>query len=140
MAGWQWFGRIHTSIYRATGGIIGGNLVGLPMLLLTTTGRKSGEPRTSPLPYFEDDGHWIVVGSNNGGPRNPFWWMNMQAKPEAEIQVRRETIQVVARLAAAEERNRLWPLLVEFNSPYATYGKKTTREIPVVVLSRIDGG
>ncbi len=137
MAGWQWFGRIHTSTYRATGGILGGNLIGLPMLLLTTTGRKSGELRTSPMPFLADDGRWIIAGSNNGGPRDPSWWLNLKAKEQAEIQVMRERVQVVAKLASPEERSRLWPSLVEFNSRYARYAEMTTREIPVVILSRV---
>jgi deazaflavin-dependent oxidoreductase (nitroreductase family) len=138
VANWQWFGKLHTSAYRATGGILGGNLAGLPMLLLTTTGRKSGQPRTTPMPYFEDDGRWVLVGSNNGGPRDPLWWLNLQADERAEIQVRRATTRVRAALAAPEERARLWPLLLAFNSPYAKYEKRTTREIPVVILSRAE--
>ena len=136
MANWQWFGRLHTRAYRATGGILGGKLAGLPMLLLTSTGRKSGELRTTPLPYLEDDGRWVVVCSNNGGPRDPMWWVNLQKDPRAEIQVMRERIPVTARLASPEERTRLWPCLVAFNSPFAKYEKMTTRQIPVVILSR----
>ena len=136
MAGWQWFGRLHTSAYRATRGILGGNLVGLPMLLLTTKGRRSGEPRTSPLPYFAEDDRWVVVGSNNGGPRDPLWWLNLRADDRAEIQVMRDRIEVRGGLATPEERARLWPLLIEFNPRYPTYQVKTTREIPVVILSR----
>ena len=67
MANWQWFGRLHTRVYRATGGILGGKLASLPMLLLTSTGRKSGEPRTTPLPYLTDEGRWVIVGA---------WWQN----------------------------------------------------------------
>ncbi len=136
MANWQWFGRLHTRAYRATGGRLGGKLAGLPMLLLTSTGRKSGEPRTTPLPYLEDEARWVIVGSNNGGPRDPMWWLNLQANSRADIQLMRQQIPVTARLASPEERTRLWPLLVAFNSPFGKYEKMTTRQIPIVILSR----
>ena len=134
MAGWQWFGKLHRASYRATGGIIGGRLAGLPMLLLTTTGRTSGQARTTPLPYLRDEERFVIVGSNNGGPRDPQWWLNLLASPSAEIQVMRDRIPVHARLADRVERERLWPALVEFNPPFARYAKRTEREIPVVVL------
>ena len=134
MAGWQWFGKLHRASYRATGGIIGGKLAGLPMLLLSTTGRTSGQLRTSPLPYLRDAERFIIVGSNNGGPRHPHWWLNLLACPSAELQVMRDRISVEARLASESERERLWPLLVAFNPPFERYQKMTEREIPVVVL------
>ena len=136
MANWQWFGKMHASVYRATRGIVGGRLAGLDLLLLTTRGRKSGLLRTSPLPYLEDGGDWVIVGSNNGLPRDPAWCFNLQAEPEAEIQVMAERFSARARLSSSEERARLWPSLVEYNPPYARYAEKTSREIPVVILSR----
>jgi deazaflavin-dependent oxidoreductase (nitroreductase family) len=136
MAGLQWIGKLHTSLYRATGGLIGGKLPGLPVLLLTTVGRKSGESRTSPLPYLQDDDRYVIVGSNNGGPRDPHWWLNLRTQPAASVQVMRERFAIQARLAVGPERERLWPLLVEFNPPFAQYQAKTEREIPVVVLER----
>lgn len=136
MAGWQWFGKLHCASYRATGGILGGKLLGLEVLLLTTTGRVSGEARTSPLPFLRDEDRFVIVGSNNGGPRDPHWWLNLLASPSAEIQVMRDRIPIHARLADSVERKRLWPVLVEYNPPFARYETKTEREIPVVVLER----
>lgn len=136
MGSWQWFGRIHRFVYRKTGGKLGANLAGIPMLLLTTTGRKSGEPRTTPLTCMSDGDGFVIVGSNNGGPSDPAWWLNLQERPRAEIQVGRERFPVSARLAQGVERERLWPALKEFNPAYRRYEKKTTREIPVVVLTR----
>ena len=136
MAGWQWFGKLHTSVYRATRGVLGGRLAGLDLLLLTTRGRKSGLLRTSPLPYLEDGEDWVIVGSNNGLPRDPAWWLNLRAEPEAEIQLGKERFRAWARIASPAERARLWPLLVEYNAPWARYAELTTREIPVVILSR----
>lgn len=134
MANWQWFGRIHTRIYEATGGRIGGKLVGLDMLLLTTTGRKSGLPRTTPMPYYRDGDAWVIVGSNGGAPANPAWLANLQAKNRAEIRVRGETYAVTSRIALPEERARLWPELKLWNRNYQRYEKKASREIPVVLL------
>jgi deazaflavin-dependent oxidoreductase (nitroreductase family) len=136
MARWQWFGRIHCAAYRATGGKLGGRLAGRDMLLLTTRGRRSGELRTTPLSYLVDADDLVVVASNNGEPRNPAWWLNLLADPAAELQVGRERYAVVAHRAVGEECDRLWPLLVAYNPPYATYAKRTTRAIPVVVLQR----
>jgi deazaflavin-dependent oxidoreductase (nitroreductase family) len=136
MANWLWFGNLHRAAYRATGGILGGNLVGLPMLLLTTVGRKSGQQRTTPLPYLRDGESFVVVGSNNGGPRDPHWWLNLKVSSTAEVQVMKESFTAKAQLATGEERARLWPLLVAFNSPFGRYEKMTDREIPVVVLTR----
>ena len=135
MASWQWFGRIHSAAYRATGGRLGGRLAGRDMLLLTTRGRRSGELRTTPLSYLEDGQDFVVVASNNGGPRDPAWWLNLCADPKAEIQVGDKQYSVRAHRAEGEERARLWPLLVAYNPPYATYATRTPRPMPVVVLS-----
>ena len=135
MANWQWFGRIHSAAYRATNGVLGGRLAGRDMLLLTTRGRRSGEPRTTPLSYLADGDDYVIVASNNGGPKDPAWWLNLTADPQAEVQVAGERHAVRARRAEGEERSRLWPLLVAYNPPYATYAKRTTRPLPVVVLT-----
>jgi deazaflavin-dependent oxidoreductase (nitroreductase family) len=139
MASWQWFGRVHRGLYRATHGRIGARLAGLPMLLLTTTGRRSGDPRTTPLSFMPDGDDFVVVGSNNGGPRDPAWWLNLQQRPEAEIQVGRDRFAVRAERATGAERERLWPRLKEFNRAYRRYEAKTRREIPVVKLRKIAG-
>jgi deazaflavin-dependent oxidoreductase (nitroreductase family) len=137
MASWQWFGRLHARIFRATKGRLGGNLIGMPVLLLTTTGRKSGQARTTPMPFYTHGDDFVIVGSNNGEPRDPAWWLNLQADARAEIQVRGDEIAVRGRLAEPDERARLWPELLAFNPRYAVYEKRTTREIPVVILSRV---
>jgi len=106
------------------------------MLLLTTTGRRSGEPRTTPLSYLRDDDDCIVVASNNGSDRQPAWWLNLEAQPKARITVGRETWTVYMLVADGEEYARLWPLLVDYNPQYAGYRAKTHRKIPVVILRR----
>ena len=134
MAGWQWFGNLHRKAFELSGGRVGGSLVGMPVLLLTTVGRRSGARRTTPMPFYANGGRFIIVGSNNGGPRDPAWWLNLQADPDAEIQLRGARHRVVARLAEGEERARLWPLLTAFNPRYVHYAQKTERLIPVVIL------
>ncbi len=138
MASWQWFGNLHRAIYRMTNGRLGANLVGRPMLLLTTTGRKSGEPRTTPLSYLRDGDDCVVVASNNGSDRHPAWWLNLEAQPNAEIKVGPEAWTVEALVAENEAHSRLWPLLLDYNPQYAGYQDKTSRAIPVVILRRVD--
>ena len=137
MANWNWFGRLHRYVYERTGGRVGGNLAGLRMLLLTTTGRKSGKQYTTPLACFSDGDDLIVVASNNGQDHHPAWWLNLEHTPEVDVRYGREHLRVRAHLATGDERARLWPWLLEKNSAYAKYQKRTKREIPVVVLRRV---
>jgi deazaflavin-dependent oxidoreductase (nitroreductase family) len=133
----------HLFWYRATGGLIGGNVLGMPALLLTTTGRKSGQRRTTPLMYLPDGDDMVVIASNGGNRNHPAWYLNLRAEPEAEVQVGRETKRVRAEEANAEERARLWPQAVKMYSGYERYQQETKRTIPVVILRRVsstDGG
>lgn len=136
MANWSFVGRIHRAIYRWTGGRVGARLAGMDMLLLTVTGRKSGEPHTVPLACFPDGDDRVVVASNNGQDMDPAWWLNLAAHPAAQVTLGRDSWPVAGVLADAAERARLWPLLKELNPAYAKYEKKTRREIPVVILKR----
>ena len=105
------------------------------MLLLTTTGRKSGLPRTTPMPFHRDGERLVIVGSNGGADVDPLWWKNLEASPIGEVEIGRERLSVRAALASAEERERLWPVLTEWNPNYRRYESKTRREIPVVLLT-----
>ncbi|MFV2073875.1 MAG: nitroreductase/quinone reductase family protein, partial [Thermoanaerobaculales bacterium] len=98
---------MHLFWYRLTGGAIGGSLAGRPVLLLTTTGRKSGRRRTTPLVYLEDGDNMVLVASNGGNQRHPVWWLNLERNPEAEVRVRNEKSRVTAEKAEGEERERL---------------------------------
>lgn len=137
MANWEWVTRAHRAIYRATGGRVGARLAGMDMLLLTVRGRKSGRPFTVPLACFADGDDRIVVASNNGQDRDPAWWRNLAANPDAEVELGRERWKVRGRLADPQQRARLWPELVRQNPMYARYERRTAREIPVVVLERV---
>lgn len=122
----------HTALYRLTSGRIGGKVVGLPVLLLTTTGRKSGLRRTVPLVFFEDGERLVVIASKGGDPRDPIWWLNLQKNPEAEVQVGAEHRRMRARLASPDERARLWPRAKHENPRYAGYEKRTARELSLI--------
>jgi deazaflavin-dependent oxidoreductase (nitroreductase family) len=129
------FTGIHTFFYRLSGGKMGGRLGKSPILLLITTGRKTGKPRTTPLFYLKDGDDLILVASDGGSATHPTWWLNLQANPQAGVELGKKKLPVTARHADAEESKRLWPLLVEMYAGYAGYQKKTIREIPLVILS-----
>lgn len=126
---------IHRAIYSATGGRVGRRIAGMPVLLLTTVGRRTGRPRTSPLTYFEEDGAIVLVASYGGRPHNPAWFENLMAAGEGEVTIGRESRRMRARKATAHERSRLWPHIVETYDGYAKYQAKTAREIPLAILS-----
>ena len=140
MSAWSWFGKVHGAIYRATGGRLGAKLGWLPMLLLTTTGRRTGHEHRVPLAYMLDGESFVIVASNGGADVPPAWWLNLQATRRARIQVRGRHLTVEAALASPEERARLWPELKKINPPYATYERRTRREIPVVLLRATTDG
>ena len=130
------FGPEHVRAYRESGGERGYHWRGTEILLLSTTGRSSGEQRTTPLIHRADDGRWVIVASKGGTPENPAWYENLLADPNATIQVRADEIPVIASTAEGAERERLWSLMTEVWPAYDEYQAKTTREIPVVILSR----
>jgi deazaflavin-dependent oxidoreductase (nitroreductase family) len=130
------FGAEHVRVYRETGGERGYNWRGATILLLTTEGRDSGQPRTTPLIHRTDGDRWVVVASKGGAPQHPHWYQNLEANPDALIQVKDEEIPVRATAAHGDERERLWRLMTEVWPAYDDYQKRTEREIPVVVFSR----
>ena len=132
----QLFGTEHVRVYRETGGAHGYHWRGTEILLLTTTGRRSGEPRTTPLIHRTDGGRWVIVASKGGAPEHPAWFTNLEADPDATIQVLAEEIPVRMSVAEGEEHARLWKLMTEVWPAYDEYQAKTDREIPIVVLAR----
>jgi F420H(2)-dependent quinone reductase len=124
----------HNALYRASGGRIGGRLLGMPVLLLITKGRRSGKPRIIPLLYLCDGEALVVVASNGGSDYVPAWWLNLRANPDAEVEIGRGRTRVRARQASPSEHARLWPEFTSRVSAYADYANRTTREIPVVML------
>jgi len=125
----------HELCYRLSGGVIGGRLGHLPVLLLTTTGRRSGRKRTIPLVYLSDGENMVIIASNGGSDRHPEWWLNLRSQPKAEVQLGADARTVVAHRAEGDERERLWREVVELYHGYDEYRQITSREIPVVVLT-----
>lgn len=107
----------------------------MPVLLLTTTGRRSGRPRTTPLTYFRDGRDLVVIASNGGSDRPPAWSLNLEHDPRARVRIGSATIAVTAATATPEERARLWPTITAVHPGYAAYQRKTTRRIPVLLLT-----
>lgn len=128
---------LHTQVYRRTGGKFGAKAGKTQMMLLTITGRRSGQPRTTPLNCIADGDRYLAVASYGGDDRDPQWFKNLQANPEATIQVGSETIRVRASVATPEEKKVLWPKVVAAYKPYDSYQRKTSRDIPVVILTRV---
>ena len=125
---------VHRVLYRASGGKLGGSIRGAPVLLLTVRGRRSGKPVTLPLLYVVDGDRLVVVASKGGHPRHPAWFLNLVANPEVKVEKGGARERRRARVAAAQERFRLWSRAVELYPPYADYQARTSREIPLVVL------
>jgi deazaflavin-dependent oxidoreductase (nitroreductase family) len=129
------FGQEHVERYQATGGEEGHDWQGTTALLLTTTGRKSGEQRTTPLIYREHDGDYLVVASNGGGDP-PAWYLNLQEDPTPTVQVKDDVFRAKARDADDDEKPEMWKTMTSTWPAYDEYQEKADREIPVVVLER----
>ncbi|WP_163513056.1 nitroreductase family deazaflavin-dependent oxidoreductase [Fodinicola acaciae] len=126
----------HIKQYVESDGKEGHDWRGVPTLLLTVVGRKTGTKRRTALIYGKDGDDYLLVASKGGAPKNPLWYENLVANPDVELQVGSDVFEATARTATAEEKERLWPGLVEIWPDYANYQKKTDRDIPVVILTR----
>jgi deazaflavin-dependent oxidoreductase (nitroreductase family) len=131
------YGQEHVDRYRETGGKEGHDWNGSQTLILTTTGRKSGEPRDNPLIYGRSGESYLVVASKGGAPDPPTWYLNLEANPETEIQVWDKRIKTRARTATPEEKPAMWKEMTSHWPDYDEYQKKTDREIAVVVLEPV---
>lgn len=131
------FGQEHVERYRATDGAEGHEWQGTQTLLLTTTGRKSGEARTTPLIYAPEGDSFAIVASKGGSDEPPAWYLNLSEDPEVEVQVKADRFKARARTANAEEKPDLWKKMVAEWPSYDEYQERTDREIPVVVLERV---
>jgi deazaflavin-dependent oxidoreductase (nitroreductase family) len=132
-------GEDHVRAYRESGGETGYIWNGVTTLLLTTAGRTSGQPRTTPLIFARDGNDYLVVASMGGAPEHPQWYRNLVANQSAEIQVKSETHRVTAKTASADEKPRLWSIVSDAWPNYNVYQTRTDREIPVVVLTPVTG-
>lgn len=126
---------LHTAILRAFKGRVLGNFGAAPVLLLTTRGRKSGKSRTVPLLYLRDGDRFIVIASKGGAPEHPDWYFNLEATPNATVQIGERSMPVTAQTLSGPERERLWREATRLYPGYRDYERKTTRTIPVVALT-----
>ncbi len=122
------------SLYQLTDGKFGGRVQGLQVLLLTTTGRKTGRERTTPLGYFMENDNYIITASNAGRDTHPAWFYNLRANPHVRIEIQDRQIEAEAEVVAPQKRSALWSQLISLSPAYANYAKKTSREIPLVIL------
>jgi deazaflavin-dependent oxidoreductase (nitroreductase family) len=130
----KWMSRLNTVMYRRGGGEgLGSTFQKIPVALLTTTGRKTGQPRVSPLYFLRDGDRVIVAASKAGAEKNPMWYLNLKADPTVSVQVKKDVLELSARDATDEERARYWPQLVEMYPTYDDYQSWTDRVIPLVV-------
>jgi deazaflavin-dependent oxidoreductase (nitroreductase family) len=120
--------------FRANGGQVSGQFAGAPLLLLHTVGAKTGQPRVNPMMYQKVDGGYAVFASKGGGPTNPDWYFNLLAHPQVQAEIGTGKVELVARVAVGEEWERIWSAQKTAYPGFADYERKTTRQIPVVVL------
>ncbi len=132
----KWFTRFNAFLIGISKGRIGSQLGTQSILVLHTTGRRSGQPRTIPIAYFERDGRYLLVGSNWGKPADADWVRNLRHEPRARIDVKGRSFDVEAREALGDEYARLWQYVTEKHSPYIQYQQMTSRRIPIMILER----
>jgi F420H(2)-dependent quinone reductase len=132
----KWMGRANTWIYRRSNGKLGGTMQNAPVALLTTTGRKTGQQRVSPLLYLREGDRVILGASRAGSDKHPLWYLNLKANPEVSVQIKGEVLQLRARDATTEERTEYWPKLVTMYPNFENYQSWTDREIPIVICDR----
>jgi F420H(2)-dependent quinone reductase len=130
----RWGTRLHAAIYRHTRGRVLGRVGGQPVLLLETAGRRTGQPRTTPVQYLADGDTFVVVASNAGAARPPAWYLNLRANPHAQVQVGERTIDVRAQEAARQERAELWQRLTAANRYVERAARKAGRDLPLMAL------
>ena len=133
----KWFMSINAFILRISRGRIGGKLGTQTILLLHTTGRKSGQERVIPIAYFDYEGKYLIVASNWGKNQNADWYLNLKKQPRAALEVRGKRIEVQSREATGEEYDRLWKFATKHHPPYLDYQKMTTRHIPIMVFEAV---
>jgi deazaflavin-dependent oxidoreductase (nitroreductase family) len=131
------FNRTLIDEFRTNGGNVTGIFENAPLLLLTTTGAKSGESRTSPVVFTRDGDDYVVIASRGGSPNNPAWYHNLVAHPSVTVEVPGETFSARARVTTGDERDRLWRAQADLMPTFDEYQAKTTRQIPVIVLERV---
>ena len=129
------FIKIHVFIYRLSNGSLGGSTGGAGVLLLNSTGRKTGKERITPLSFMMEDSNYVIIASYGGNKKNPGWFHNLRGNKDVTIRIKNTVKEVKATITSKDERNRLWPIITEWSPQYAKYQEKTSRIIPVIILS-----
>ncbi len=127
--------KVNVLAYRASGGRVGGRMESAPVCILHTVGRRSGRRRETPLLYLANGDDVVLVASAGGRETAPAWWHNLRAMDVADVEIKGKRTRMAPRLAAPAERAELWPKLTAIYAPYDEYQERTTREIPVIVMS-----
>ncbi len=130
----RFFMALHVAIYRLSGGKLSGKMLGFNVILLTAKGRKSGKSYTLPLGYFDHPDGYVIVASNSGLPSNPAWYYNLKSNPQVTMQILDKNIPVTAEVLSGEARAQAWQKVITTAPLYANYEKRTSREIPVILL------
>lgn len=130
----KWVLSVAVFLYRATGGRVGGSMNRVPVLLLTTTGRKSGKERTVPLVYIRDGSAYVITASAGGADKHPGWFFNVSSNPNVTIQVKDQQIKARAEVASPQKKSELWSQLLKVAPSFASYQRRTSRDIPMVIL------
>lgn len=130
----KFFMALHVWMYRISGGRFGGNMRGFTVLLLTTKGRKSGKTYTTPLGRFDEEGGYLVVASNAGQSTHPGWYYNLKSNPQVTVQVLDQVVPATAQVLSGQARTQAWNRVIAAAPAYADYEKRTTREIPLILL------
>lgn len=133
----KWFMAFNAFLIRISGGRIGSKLGAQTILILHTTGRKSGEDRAIPIAYFDYEDKYLIVASNWGKDKNADWYLNLKKQPRAVVEVKGREIEVRSREAQSEEYDRLWKFATEHHPPYLDYQRMTTRHIPIMVFEPV---
>ena len=134
------FGGIQVWLYRVSGGKLGGKMAGFKVLLLTTVGRKSGKIHTVPLGFFERQGGYLIVASKGGAPSNPAWYYNLKDQPQVTVQIYEMVMPASVEVLSGEARAQAWQQVISEAPSYAAYEKRTTREIPLILLRPVKKG
>ena len=137
MANWKYFSKAHRAIYRLTNGFVGSKLDGVDMALVSITGRKSGQIRTTPIACYPYKDSIAVSASNNGLDKNPIWYLNLKAKPETAIQLKNDRYNAIAVEVMGEDREKLWQTVIKLNPKQAEHQGKTKRIIPLIWFERL---
>lgn len=137
MAGWKVFSKVHSALFKLSGGRIGSRLAGVDMVIIDTVGRKSGKIRPAPAAFYPYKNDIVVVASNSGAEKDPVWWLNLKANPKVNVRRGKECYAVIAEELQGAEREAIWPVILKTNPRQEGFAQLSSRVLPVIHLKRI---